>query len=134
MDLTALIDLLAARVAEEINTVRSEVLALVQGPTASAFSLGLVAFDGGSAVLAAGTPVVSGGGVTASIADRIAQEFGAVRAEVLAFLQGPNASATSVNVLAFNGGAAALAGGTPVVNGGDGSAAILIGYADGGNA
>lgn len=61
MDLTALVDLLAARVAQEVNAVRAEVLALLIGPTADAFSTNLVAFDGGAAVLAAGTPVVSGG-------------------------------------------------------------------------
>ena len=61
MDLTALVDLLAQRIAEEINQVRAEVFALLQGPTADAFSTGLVAFDGGSAVLAAGVPVVDGG-------------------------------------------------------------------------
>lgn len=61
MDLTALVDLLAARIAEEINAVRAETLALLAGPTANAFSVNLVAFDGGGSVIAAGTPVVDGG-------------------------------------------------------------------------
>jgi len=61
MDLAALVDLLAARVAQEINAVRAEVLALLAGPTASASSVNLVAFDGGAAVLPAETPIVDGG-------------------------------------------------------------------------
>jgi hypothetical protein len=61
MDLTALVDLLAARVAEEVNAVRAEVFALFTGPTADAYSSNLVVFDGGGSVLAAGTPVVDGG-------------------------------------------------------------------------
>ena len=61
MDLTALVDLLAERVAQEINAVRAELFALLQGSTADAFSTNLVAFDGGTAVLAAGTPIVDGG-------------------------------------------------------------------------
>ena len=61
MDLTALVDLLAARVAEEINAVRAETFALLAGPTANAFSTNLVVFDGGGSVIAAGTPIVDGG-------------------------------------------------------------------------
>lgn len=61
MDLTSLVGLLAERVAEEINLLRAEVFALLQGPTANAFSTGLIVFDGGTAVLAPGVPVVDGG-------------------------------------------------------------------------
>lgn len=61
MDLTALVDLLAQRVAEEINSVRAETFALLAGPSANAFSTNLVAFDGGSSALAPGTPIVDGG-------------------------------------------------------------------------
>jgi hypothetical protein len=61
MDLTALVDLLAERIAQEINAVRAETFALLTGPTANAFSINLVAFDGGDSVIAAGTPVVDGG-------------------------------------------------------------------------
>lgn len=61
MDLTALVDLLAQRIAEEINTVRAEMLALIMGTSPNAFSTNLVAFDGGHAVLAPGTPIVDGG-------------------------------------------------------------------------
>lgn len=61
MDLTALVDLLAARVAQEVNAVRAEMLALLFGDAPNAYSTNLVAFDGGSAVLVPGTPVLSGG-------------------------------------------------------------------------
>lgn len=61
MELTALVELLAQRVAQEINAVRAETFALLAGPTANAFSTNLVAFDGGGSVLAPGTPIVDGG-------------------------------------------------------------------------
>lgn len=61
MDLTALVDLLAQRVAEEINTVRAEMLALVMGSPTNAYSTGLVAFSGGDATLSPNTPIVDGG-------------------------------------------------------------------------
>lgn len=61
MDLVDLVDLLAIRVAEEINTVRAEMITLLFGDDPNATSSGMISFEGGSAVIPAGYPVVDGG-------------------------------------------------------------------------
>lgn len=61
MALTALVDLLAQRIAQEINAVRAETLALVSGPAESATSTVIAVFDGGDATLSEGTPIADGG-------------------------------------------------------------------------
>lgn len=61
MDLVDLVDLFAVRVAEEINAVRAEMITLLFGEDPTATSSGMISFEGGSAVIPAGLPVVEGG-------------------------------------------------------------------------